>query len=1120
MFQMMQKKFWKERNRMNKTVLQKVRLVNWYGFHNATIPISENLTLISGENECGKSTILDAIKYAYTGDTQFNKATSAQSTGTGKRNLVSYTRCLTDASAGIYARPAEKIPVVYTHIALEYYDQINEHSFILGVIIETAVADIRGNYRYAMDGKTLDEIAFVYKKDEMWKPYDASGFQKKYGIQLKSKKDGITLFMQMMGLKIPHEEVPTYQRKLRNIMAYNPAAKIQEFIRESVLEEKSINFDKLKEAKNNIHQITTSLEQIQQELQDLDSLLQDFDEHDKKELRLKIDDSKRIYQAVLQHQKERKEAEEVIKKNMITCEILEQTIARQEKEIAEIEIHYEKNKSALHELDVSKAILASEQLIRNYNEQLAQLNKEKEALELFQKQAIDMLGHLTELEIEVENAFMIEKLTEKTTEAANKQRFLEQFKVTIQNGRDHLVKQHTLLEKEITEIQTACNEQTSIIENCNKNKADYSHVYEYRELIREINREFEKREISEKACMACEYVVELKEEAWRDAIEAFLGIHRYAIIVSAKFFDIANSIMDASKYRHVELVNTKRLMQREFTCEADAVFHFLDIRHEETTKYFQFWLGKIHAVDVTKVPNYDNAMSKEGKLSRNMAVSYLNKKKIRSYCLGSQAIELNKRTAEARLGKLEKQERELLLKQRHLDVKAEYLQKGLDKFKEYNLNVHKEVARITMDYNEEKKRYRDLIKAQEHNVEFMELNRRVTELGKQLEAKKKERGINFDRRANLRAENDTKTKEIEQFKRNEAISKKKLEEKRILSSSVVDTAIEEYDSFLMGISKSGGMLQDATRENYERRVRELEGLIVGKQHSYNNRKQEVDRLDIGLDKEALYQKRRGKIWIDDLLGIQQKLKEQTQMYERIFKREFVSKIYSTAKDAKEDIADINKELRKLQFSTRYQFDVRLLNDSSDYAKILRYAKYLEENDDMSNDGQMTFTSYLNYDKDEAEEREKEIRDIINKIIDKNDLAEIKRFADYRNYMSYEIIINNEEVKDGKLSKQVGYNSGAGTQIPYTLILSAALSMLYNARVNSVRLIFIDEPFEKMSDHNIKLMLDFFKNQNFQVIFCAPPNKLESIGSECGVIIPVLKKSNDNMQIGQVKFHEQ
>ena len=144
----------------------------------------------------------------------------------------------------------------------------------------------------------------------------------------------------------------------------------------------------------------------------------------------------------------------------------------------------------------------------------------------------------------------------------------------------------------------------------------------------------------------------------------------------------------------------------------------------------------------------------------------------------------------------------------------------------------------------------------------------------------------------------------------------------------------------------------------------------------------------------------------------------------------------------------------------------------------------------------------------------DLNDLYRRVINRNN--RLKRLLDLG---APEIIINNEEVKDGKLSKQVGYNSGAGTQIPYTLILSAALSMLYNVRVNSVRLIFIDEPFEKMSDHNIKLMLDFFKNQDFQVIFCAPPNKLESIGSECGVIIPVLKNANDDMLIGKVKFHD-
>ena len=41
--------------------------------------------------------------------------------------------------------------------------------------------------------------------------------------------------------------------------------------------------------------------------------------------------------------------------------------------------------------------------------------------------------------------------------------------------------------------------------------------------------------------MACEYVSELKDEAWRDAIEAFLGVHRYAILVSPQAFDVGQS---------------------------------------------------------------------------------------------------------------------------------------------------------------------------------------------------------------------------------------------------------------------------------------------------------------------------------------------------------------------------------------------------------------------------------------------------------------------------------------------------------------------------------------------------------------------------------------------------
>lgn len=848
---------------MNKTILRNIHLINWYGFSNRTIPVSENLTLISGENECGKSTILDAIKYAYTGDTQFNKATSGYNTGVGKRNLVSYTRCLVDASAGIYARPADKIPVVYTHIALEYFDQINENPFVLGVVIETAVTDIRGTHWYALDGKRIADISFVYEEDSLIKPYDASGFQKKYGVQMKTKKEGITLFMQMIGLKLPYQEVPKYQRKLRNIMAYNPAAKIQEFIKESVLEEHDINFDKLKEAKKNIEQINGSLEQINQELQDLDSILADYDEHDKKAVQLKIDDIKIKYKDLVQCQRDIREAEELIKRSSITCEALGKKIEEQNQEIDDIDKTYSETRRALLDLDVSKAIEASKQLIDTYEKQLTKLNDEKERLETFQQKMKEMIVQLSEMGVTIQNDNVLGRLTSKNLEVAEKQRFIDSLKEEVQECRDTLIEKNILLKKELEIVQNECIEQNNIIESCNKNRMDYSNVQEQVELIKEINRELLKHDINEEAHMAYEYVIELKDENWRNAIEAFLGVHRYAVIVSKYAFDVANAVLDKSRYRYVELVNTKRLMSKVKDCEKDSVFHYLSVQNETAANYFKFWLGRIHAVNIENVPDYDNAMSMEGKLSRNMAVTYINTRKIRSYCLGSQAIELNRRAAEKRLHELEKKEKEILLEQRSVQDKSKYLQDGISCFKEFNLNSHKEWTDVSVDLNNEKGHYKELLEAQKNNAEFMALNERVSVLGNQLEIKKKDLEENIKQKIILETTVSEKKKLVKDLKEKEIEKQAELNKERIVGNSSVEKAIEEYDQYLSGDNQNGGLMVRATKERVDRRVREIEGNIIGKEQAYNNRKQEVDKLPIGLEYEADYQRRRGKIWIDD-----------------------------------------------------------------------------------------------------------------------------------------------------------------------------------------------------------------------------------------------------------------
>ncbi|MCM1296531.1 MAG: AAA family ATPase [Muribaculaceae bacterium] len=1043
---------------MAKIVLKHIYLVNWYGFIDQKIPMGQDLTLITGENECGKSTILDAVKYAFTGDTEFNKSTNAGNVGGDKRTLHSYTRCLVDPSSGVYARPADKLPNVYSHISLEYYDEINNNSFILGVILETNVNNNVSPYWYVMEHKSMDEISYVYEDSGLKKPYDYQKFQKHYGVQIMTRKEAMPKFMNMTGLKLSFNEVNRFQRKLRSIMTYNPAAKIQQFIKDSVLEAHNVNFDKLRDAKNNIDKINTTLELIKQEVNMLDGILNDFENYARVSFRLFVDDAKQLYRDIRRLEDSITATQKQIEQNRIETQYLSGEIDQMEMEKDQVEGDYLRARGDLLEMDCSKAIEAE---------------KKDETLRL--------------------ESFMSET-------------------------KDRAIECKRDIQKRLEETQKELIHYRQVLEDCDKNRPDYSYVQEQQALIREINREFDSKHIISRARFSCEFVVKLEDEEWRNAIEAFLGIHRYSIIVEPEYFDIANAVMDRSSHRYVELVNTKLLEGKHICCEEDAVAKKLVIRNEIARKYFDYWLGGIHAVSMVQVPDYENAMSKEGKLSRNMSVTFINMKKLKTYCLGQEAIELNRKAAQNRLKELEREEKEILTEQKQNQDFVNKMVQMLGRFRDYNFDADQEHGKVQKKWEESGENLNKLLEAQENNSEYLALDARVRELEKQIKTIK---GVLEDkgrRRNELEVDIEKKQFTLNRNSQLRQEKEEKLQELRLLHPSESKTAIKEYDDFLMGNTKTGDVMLADSRRKREGEKSALANSIVGGQKTYNIKKPQEERLPEGLEYEGKYLARKNKIWVDDLQAINVKMAEQTRKYETIFKNEFVLSIYQTALTAKQDVAGINKELRKLQFSTKYQFDVNLLDDMSDFAKVLRYAEYIKKTNKVD-DGQIVFGNLYGYEEDEIEQREKEIRELINRIVEKNDESMIQEFADYRNYMSYEIIINNADVKDGRLSKQAGYNSGAGTQIPYTLILSAALSMLYNARMNSTRLIFIDEPFEKMSDHNIKLMLEFFKNQDFQVIFCAPPNKTDSIGYECDVIIPVLKERNDNMQIGSVQFHD-
>ena len=227
--------------------LKQVRLVNWYGFNQITVPIGL-FTLIAGKNGNGKSVLLDAIKYALYGDTVFNKSTENK----GSRTVPSYTRGLLDATASTFMRPADKMPNVYTHIVLEMEEVELERTFILGTAIDTDSGNGFKTQRYVIENKTLRDIKHTYEQDGLNFSYSASELQKLHGLKMMDVKEGLSKFMQRTGLRLNEQQLAAFRRKLRSIMSYDPNAKIDQFIRESVLEEKKVDFSKLVAAKNNI----------------------------------------------------------------------------------------------------------------------------------------------------------------------------------------------------------------------------------------------------------------------------------------------------------------------------------------------------------------------------------------------------------------------------------------------------------------------------------------------------------------------------------------------------------------------------------------------------------------------------------------------------------------------------------------------------------------------------------------------------------------------------------------------------------------------------------------------------------------------------------------------------
>ena len=773
----------------------------------------------------------------------------------------------------------------------------------------------------------------------------------------------------------------------------------------------------------------------------------------------------------------------------------------------------------LNAMDCARMITEEQRHLGELQQEAQRLQSDMDELERFQQKVKEMLTLLEEEEIALPRAVLLGLCERSRFSAVDKETAAEELKIAVNDTHDKLIARLEQIRAKLVKVNDDIQRQLQIIEECRKHRSACSLIPEYVGLREEINQEFKRRGIAAEAKFACEYVIALQDEAWRDAIEAFLGPRRYTILVDPRYYDIADDVLNRSMHKYAHLFNTKLLMRKTIKPESDSPVHFLTIRNEVAQRYFDYQLGRMHAVDISEVRNYENAIAKEGRVSVAMDSYFLRFDRIRAYYLGQESFELNRIRAEKAVEQLNADKRTLLLQQEELCARKNMLKDDRELFHGYRYDAHDAYQKTMTQVNASKQQLAQLIKAQEDNQEYMELFALVEKLRAQSETIKQEQDEQREQATRL----DTRIEHDERLLGEHMQAQEETEERYHAYEqehyALLQKAVEAYEKYLQnGSSGNGGLLLPQSRTRLENSIEKSKEDLIRLQSGYQARYPDSG-ASAGIEDRKWYAARKDRIWMDDLQATRKKLDEQTHRYEEIFKNEFVLTILKSCERAKDELREINIELAKLNFSSTYQFAVDYVKDGSEYMQIIRYARYLDEREQL---GGTAGQGMLDLDDSHAEEGiaqlEQDLRRIINRVIETNSEETIGRLADYRNYMTYEILITNEVLDRAKLSRQTGYNSGAEVQIPYLLILTSALLMIYNQRTNSTRLVFIDEPFAKMDPGNVKIMLEFMRRQRLQLIFCSP-DKTETIGDECEVILPVLRIRPDIMRMGIVQFHE-
>lgn len=1062
--------------------LTKIRLINWHQFWDNEIEIKNN-TLLTGENGSGKSTLLDAIFFVLSGgeSKMFNKAANNES----GRTIESYMRCKTGVEGQACLR---NTPDLISHIALEFQNSRKSGSFVIGCVLEIhGAADPKTKF-YVLENKTVSDMVFVDGReivgsDQMKKMYGNSLFSD----MNKSRRMNRQNIVKLLGLNRNADQ--KYYDLLCKAIAFDPIkGNVSQFVNEFLLKENNVNIDSLQNELRNYREINDNIAREKAKKEQLDTFI---------EKAKRYQENLRViqYLNILKYDSDIEESKREI--DRLTIEIskrndenkglkdsIDRNASQREKDVI--------RRSDLEKDDLVKALnSAKDQLAgakRNYEDAAANAAK-WESIFTKEYSTVQALGFsfdfkraVREKNFPLLNSHIRDYIRSKDEKDSTLRTKNAELTVDLGHHKNDLSKINRGLEKLNSNLKNYPDGLTDIIA----------------EIRSSISKKYSVNPDDIIILPLCE-CLEMVDPEWTNATEGYLNTQRFDLIVSPEYFIDAVAVTERHKDLRFGIIDVK---SAKGNVSEGSLYEKVSVVNDLADGIIRCLLGNVICVDsISDLSKYRVAITKSCVIYRNYTARNLNKKAYDIPYIGK--------------GSIIRQIEILESQKDDLEHKVEKINRSISDNR-YLLGLIQSSAikeEVKEDYWNKKESYSAEIKKLEQHIEKMESSEDLFSILNEIELLKAEIERLKDEEGKLQDSIVANERKIGSFSARiddlnaqlSDISCKRNE----LFDSVKDKIDFEESTRKYYSEKDGDILKSTVQRELESRNNynssAYQSIIRGMTDYANNYSKGLfARIECISDYIAEY----NKLMQDDIPALQSKAEKIYRDTQRDFNDNFISVIRQKIEEGKNEIKNINKNLKSHPFGKSAETYEFITNDSLDqemreYYRIIKSGKEMEQRDFIT------------------EQLDAKDRDIINRLFsklsgsDSNQEADISKYLDYRNYLSYDIKItygNGETALFSKIHKE---KSGGETQTPFYVIMGSCFDELINKRENSESscLVVFDEAFNNMDEIRIQSLMGFYQELDLQVLIVVPSNRCHNLMPYVDSVIALIQNNNS------VEIHE-